>query len=81
MARPQQTSTETILDSLATHPEVTVADLADVLGIGRSTVAKRLGVSNRSDRSGASPAGGYAAPGAKPLVDCLTVMEHNHSPS
>ena len=42
MARPQQTSTETILDSLAAHPEVTVADLADVLGIGRSTVAKRL---------------------------------------
>jgi DNA-binding MarR family transcriptional regulator len=42
MARPQQTSTEAILDSLAAHPEVTVADLADVLGIGRSTVAKRL---------------------------------------
>ena len=42
MARPQQTSTEAILDSLAAHPEVTVADLADVLGIGQSTAAKHL---------------------------------------
>jgi hypothetical protein len=42
MARPQQISTETITQALAAHPEVTAADLADVLGIGQSTAAKRL---------------------------------------
>ena len=42
MARPQQISTETITAALATHPEVTAAELAGVLGIGQSTTAKRL---------------------------------------
>jgi DNA-binding MarR family transcriptional regulator len=42
MARPQQISTETITQSLAAHPEVTVADLAETLGIGQSTAAKHL---------------------------------------
>ena len=42
MARPQQISTETITQALADHPEVTVADLAEVLGIGQSTAAKHL---------------------------------------
>jgi DNA-binding transcriptional ArsR family regulator len=42
MARPQQIPTETITQALATHPEVTAADLADALGIGQSTAAKRL---------------------------------------
>ena len=42
MARPQQISTEMITQALAAHPEVTAADLADVLGIGQSTAAKRL---------------------------------------
>jgi DNA-binding MarR family transcriptional regulator len=42
MARPQQISTETITQALAAHPEVTAADLADALGIGQSTAAKRL---------------------------------------
>jgi hypothetical protein len=42
MARPQQISTETILDALATRPEATAADLAEALGIGQSTAAKRL---------------------------------------
>ncbi|MGD0983682.1 MAG: helix-turn-helix domain-containing protein [Acidimicrobiales bacterium] len=52
MARPQQISTETITQALAAHPEVTAADLADALGIGQSTAAKRLAA------SGAPPAGG-----------------------
>jgi len=42
MARPQQISTETITQALAAHPEVTAADLAESLGIGQSTAAKRL---------------------------------------
>ena len=42
MARPQQISTETITQALAAHPEVTVADLAETLGIGQSTAAKHL---------------------------------------
>jgi DNA-binding transcriptional ArsR family regulator len=42
MARPQQISTETITQALAAHPEVTVSDLAETLGIGQSTAAKHL---------------------------------------
>ena len=42
MARPQQISTETITQALAAHPEVTVAEVAETLGIGQSTAAKHL---------------------------------------
>ena len=42
MARPQHISDDTIIEALATEGEVTAADLADRLGIGQSTAAKRL---------------------------------------
>lgn len=42
MARPTQTDDEAILAALAAHPETTSADLAETLGIGQSTAAKRL---------------------------------------
>ena len=42
MARPQHISDDTIIEALANEGEVTAADLADRLGIGQSTAAKRL---------------------------------------
>lgn len=42
MARPQHISDDTIIEALANEGEVTAADLADGLGIGQSTAAKRL---------------------------------------
>ena len=42
MARPLQITDDTILDALAARPEVTSAELAETLGIGQSTAAKRL---------------------------------------
>ena len=42
MARPQHISDDTIIETLANEGEVTAADLADRLGIGQSTAAKRL---------------------------------------
>ncbi|MGH8917188.1 MAG: winged helix-turn-helix transcriptional regulator [Actinomycetes bacterium] len=42
MARPQHISDDSIIEALATDGEVTAADLADRLGIGQSTAAKRL---------------------------------------
>ena len=48
MARPQHISDDTIIDALATEGEVTAADLADRLGIGQSTAAKRLAALERT---------------------------------
>jgi predicted transcriptional regulator len=42
MARPQHISDDTIITGLAAAGEVTTTDLADRLGIGQSTAAKRL---------------------------------------
>ena len=42
MARPLQTTDDTILDALAARSEVTSADLSEILAIGQSTAAKRL---------------------------------------
>jgi DNA-binding transcriptional ArsR family regulator len=42
MARPQQISTETITQALVAHPEVTVAEVTETLGVGQSTAAKHL---------------------------------------
>ena len=42
MATTQKLSPETILESLAAHPRLTAAKLAEVLGIGQSTAAKHL---------------------------------------
>ncbi len=42
MARPIQMSDEAILEALRAHPEATSAEVADALGMGQSTAAKRL---------------------------------------
>ena len=42
MARPLQITDDEILDALTARPEVTSTDLAETLGIGQSTAAKRL---------------------------------------
>ena len=69
MARPQHISDDTIIEALAAEGEVTAADLADRLGIGQSTAAKRL-AALEGDRGGPAPAGraGERGPGRRPLV-------------
>jgi predicted ArsR family transcriptional regulator len=57
MARPQQISTETITQALAAHPEVTVSDLADALGIGQSTAAKHLATLEAAGTARREPGG------------------------
>lgn len=42
MARPLNVTDEAILDALTTRPEATSAEVAETLGIGQSTAAKRL---------------------------------------
>jgi DNA-binding transcriptional ArsR family regulator len=60
MARPQQISIETITQALAATPEVTAADLAEALGIGQSTAAKRLAALEASGSVRRSPGGRVA---------------------
>jgi DNA-binding MarR family transcriptional regulator len=60
MARPQQISTETITQALAATPEVTAADLAEALGIGQSTAAKRLAALEAAGSVRRSPGGRVA---------------------
>jgi DNA-binding transcriptional ArsR family regulator len=60
MARPQQISTETITQALAATPEVTAADLAEALGIGQSTAAKRLAALEAASSVRRSPGGRVA---------------------
>ena len=57
MARPQQISTETITQALAAHPEVTVSDLAETLGIGQSTAAKHLATLEAAGAARREPGG------------------------
>ncbi|MDA8062172.1 MAG: hypothetical protein M0T80_07030, partial [Actinomycetota bacterium] len=42
MARPPKLRDEALTAALAAHPEATAAEVAGVLGVGQSTVAKRL---------------------------------------
>jgi len=42
MARPAHTSDEAVLAAVAAQPEASAAELADALGMGQSTAAKRL---------------------------------------
>jgi DNA-binding MarR family transcriptional regulator len=42
MARPQHVADDSIIEALATEGEVTAAEIAERLGIGQSTAAKRL---------------------------------------
>ena len=57
MARPQQISTETIIDALRARPEMTAAELADALWIGQSTAAKRLAALEAAGSVRRAPAG------------------------
>ena len=69
MARPTQITDEAILDALAADPEVTAAELADRLGMGQSTAAKRLAALEAPARSGAPRRAGERRPGRRPLVE------------
>ena len=57
MARPTQITDETIVTALATGGEVTAAELADRLGMGQSTAAKRLATLEASGAVRRSPGG------------------------
>ena len=69
MARPQQISDDTIIEALAADGEVTAADLADRLGIGQSTAAKRLAALEGTGSVLRQPGGRVnGGPGRRPLV-------------
>ena len=57
MARPLQITDDTIVKSLATGWEVTAGDLADRLGMGQSTAAKRLATLEASGAVRRTPGG------------------------
>ena len=87
MARPQQISTETITQALAAHPEVTVAEVAETLGIGQSTAAKHLATlqaagAARREPGGRRVAGGWRTDGAprcpRPMKRLTTVPTTPH---
>jgi DNA-binding MarR family transcriptional regulator len=57
MARPTQISDDALLAALAARPGSTSSELADVLGIGQSTAAKRLAALEGADRALREPGG------------------------
>jgi DNA-binding transcriptional ArsR family regulator len=57
MARPTQITDDIIVEALAAGGEVTAADLADRLGMGQSTAAKRLAALEASGAVRRTPGG------------------------
>jgi DNA-binding MarR family transcriptional regulator len=57
MATTNKVSPEQVLDALAAHPGVTSAALAEVLGIGQSTAAKRLAALEAAGSAHRQPGG------------------------
>jgi DNA-binding MarR family transcriptional regulator len=57
MATTQKVSPEQILEVLTTHPGVTSAELAEVLGIGQSTGAKHLATLESTGTARREPGG------------------------
>ena len=57
MARPTQITDDTIVTALAARGEVTAAELADRLGMGQSTAAKRLAALEASGAVRRTPGG------------------------
>ena len=57
MARPTQISDDALLAALAAQPRSTSAELAEMLGIGQSTAAKRLAALETADRARREPGG------------------------
>jgi DNA-binding MarR family transcriptional regulator len=57
MARPIQISDDALLAALAARPGSTSSELADVLGIGQSTAAKRLAALEGANRALRDPGG------------------------
>ena len=57
MARPTQITDETLVTALAAGGEVTAAELADRLGMGQSTAAKRLAALEASGAVRRTPGG------------------------
>jgi hypothetical protein len=65
MAKPEPISNEVILEALTAHPGVTGPELADILGIGQSTAAKRLAaleLDSQVSRDTGGPVGGRRVP-------------------
>ena len=70
MARPLQITDDTIVKALATGGEVTAAELADRLGMGQSTAAKRLAALEASGAVRRTPGGRVNGVRARrPLVE------------
>jgi hypothetical protein len=57
MTTNKKVSPETVLGVLTTHPGTTAAELAEVLGIGQSTVAKHLAALEAVGAAGRQPGG------------------------
>lgn len=57
MATTNKVSPEQVLDTLTTHPGVTSAELAEVLGIGQSTAAKHLAALEATGTAQREPGG------------------------
>jgi len=57
MARPTQITDETLVEALAAGGEVTAAEVADRLGMGQSTAAKRLAALEASGAVRRTPGG------------------------
>ena len=66
----EPSSSEAILAALTRHPDATAAELADTLGIGRSTAAKALVALEGGGRARRTPGG---RDGARRLPDRWTV--------
>jgi hypothetical protein len=73
MARPLQITDETILDTLATRPGLTSAEVAETLGIGQSTAAKRLAALEAASSVRRTPGGREAGRRAPDRWDLLAV--------
>jgi predicted ArsR family transcriptional regulator len=70
MARPTQITDDAVVEALAAGGEVTAAELADQLGMGQSTAAKRLAALEASGGGPAYPRrAGEGRPGRRPLVE------------
>jgi DNA-binding MarR family transcriptional regulator len=78
MATTNKVSPEQVLDALAAHPEVTSAELAEVLGIGQSTAAKHLAALEAAGTARREPGG---RDGGRRLADRWTTVGTGPDPA
>jgi DNA-binding transcriptional ArsR family regulator len=84
MARPPKLTDEALTAALAAHPEATAAEVAGVLGVGQSTVAKRLAALEEAGAVHRSPGGrvaGVRAPDHWSVVTGSDVAEPENAAS